>query len=295
MNTIHLADGRDLAYAEYGDLQGKAVFFFHGIPGSRLFRPPDDISYRMGVRVITVDRPGYGGSTYQHGRVLSDLPEDVRILADYLGVEDFFVAGHSGGGPYALACARALANRVIGATTLSGAGPVDIPGATTGLTTVNRLGFRYAHYLPWSATRLIIRLVYSSRARDPEKAMAADDGKRPTADETLMKNKELRKMCLETEIEAFRQGLKGMARDVYLITRQWDFKLEDIRVPVHIWHGTEDNLTTLVMARSMAAKIPIASITLLSGKGHLLLLDHWEEILTKLFSTKSKITTEVKD
>ncbi|HEY5118350.1 MAG TPA: hypothetical protein VII90_02760, partial [Anaerolineales bacterium] len=62
--SIVLQDGRRLAYAEYGDPRGKPVFLFHGIPGSRIFRPPlDELTARKRVRLITVDRPGYGGSS----------------------------------------------------------------------------------------------------------------------------------------------------------------------------------------------------------------------------------------
>ena len=69
---IYLRDGRILSYAEYGDPCGKPIFFFHGTPGSRYFRPPDEITARLGVRLICVDRPGYGESTFQPGRRILD-------------------------------------------------------------------------------------------------------------------------------------------------------------------------------------------------------------------------------
>ena len=73
-DTITLKDGRLLAYAEYGDPAGTPVFFFHGTPGSRLFRPSDSITLKLGVRLICTDRPGYGASTFQPGRRLLDWP-----------------------------------------------------------------------------------------------------------------------------------------------------------------------------------------------------------------------------
>jgi pimeloyl-ACP methyl ester carboxylesterase len=126
MSDILTRDSRTLAFSIYGDPHGKPVFFFHGTPGSRLFRPPDEITSRVGVKLICVDRPGYGNSTFQTGRRILDWPEDIVQIADNLGLDTFAVVGHSGGGPYALACAHRLSDRVSLAATLAGAGPVAI-------------------------------------------------------------------------------------------------------------------------------------------------------------------------
>src|SRR5512136_1888696 len=120
MNTITLHDGRTLAYAEYGDPHGKPVFFFHGSPGSRLFTPPDEVTKHQHVRLICTDRPGYGASTFQLGRRLLDWPQDINDLAEALRIKKFYIVGHSGGGPYTLACAYALPDRILAAATLSG-------------------------------------------------------------------------------------------------------------------------------------------------------------------------------
>src|SRR5512139_3720722 len=102
---IQLRDRRSLSCAEYGDPQGKPVLFFHGTPSSRLFRHPDDsIAASLGVRLITVDRPGFGLSDPKPGRILLDWTDDVIELADAFKIERFAVAGVSGGGPYAAAC-----------------------------------------------------------------------------------------------------------------------------------------------------------------------------------------------
>jgi pimeloyl-ACP methyl ester carboxylesterase len=85
-------------------------------------------------------------------------------------------------------------------------------------------------------------------------------------------------------VEAFRPGLGGLAWDTRLLTRPWGFRLEDIRVPVYLWHGTDDNLATVAMARYVADKIPGCKVTLCENEAHLLLFPHWEEILTQLIS-----------
>jgi pimeloyl-ACP methyl ester carboxylesterase len=284
MTTMKLQDGRVLAYAEYGDLRGKPVFFFHGTPGARFFRPSDEITARLGVRLITTDRPGYGESAFQPGRRILDWPGDIAQLADALGIVKFAVCGHSGGGPHTLACAYALPERVSTAVTVSGAGPVDAPGATEGLTPINWFGFKFGQYIPWPLGRALTSQMFHERCMDPAKAMDRETGHRQRADDELIARPEIREACLTSELEAFRPGIEGFAWDVRLITRPWGFPLEDIRVPVNLWHGTTDNVTTVAMARYMAGKIPGSRITICENEAHLLLFPHWEEILTVLTS-----------
>jgi pimeloyl-ACP methyl ester carboxylesterase len=281
MSTITLTDGRTLAYAEYGDPRGKPVFFFHGTPGSRLFHPPDEVTARVGVRLITVDRPGYGESTFQPNRRLLDWPNDIAQLAGALGINKFAVVGHSGGGPHTLACAYALPDRVIAAATIAGAGPIETPGATDDMIPLNKFGFKYGQYMPWPIGRTITSLIFHERCTNPAKAFD-NDKNRPPADQEIMDRPEIRDLCIRTEVEAFRPGIKGMAWDVRLITRPWGFNLEEINIPVRLWHGTADNVTSIRMAQYMAGKIPNSQLTVCPNEGHMLLIPHWEEILTQL-------------
>lgn len=96
---MRLRDGRILAYAEWGDMHGHPVFFFHGSPLSRLWCPDESATRAAAVRLVAVDRPGFGGSDLQPGRRLEDWPSDVTELADALGFDRFAVAGYSAGGP----------------------------------------------------------------------------------------------------------------------------------------------------------------------------------------------------
>ena len=281
-NKLTLKNGRILAYAECGDPHGKPVFFFHGTPGSRIFHPPDEITVRLGVRLITIDRPGYGDSTFQPGRRILDWPGDVVQLADHLGIGKFAVVGHSGGGPHTLACAFALPERISIAITLSGAGPVNAPGATAGMTALNKFGFQFGPYIPWAIGRPLNWLVFHERSADPAKAMDREIGRRPPADDELFRQPEVYEICLKTELEAFRPGLIGMSWDVRLITRPWGFRLEEINIPVRLWHGTADNVTSISMAHYMAGKIPHSQLTICKDEGHMLLFPHWQEILTQL-------------
>ena len=112
--------------------------------------------------------------------------------------------------------------------------------------------------------------------------MDRENGHRPAADDALIVQPEVREACLQSELEAFRPGMKGFAWDSRLITRPWGFQLEEIKAPVFLWHGTADDLTSVPIAKYMAGKIPNGKLTICEGEAHLLLFPHWEEILTTL-------------
>jgi pimeloyl-ACP methyl ester carboxylesterase len=280
--NIRLADRRVLGYAEYGDPHGNPVFFFHGTPGSRCFRPSDVVTTKLGVRLICIERPGYGESTFQANRSILDWPHDVIHVADALGIEKFAVAGHSGGGPYALACAKLLPARVSVAAVISGAGPVDAPNATKGMALTNWFGFKFGQYIPWSIGRVLVWLIYRERCADPARAMDRENGHRPPMDDELIARPEIREVCLLSEREAYRPGITGFAWDVRTITRPWGFALNEMNVPVQLWHGTDDNMTSIHMARYMAETIPNCKFTVYQNEGHLLIFPHWQEILSAL-------------
>jgi len=277
-----LADGRTLGYAEYGDPHGTPVFFIHGSPGSRLFHPPDEVTKRLGVRLICAERPGYGGSTFQPNRRLLDWPNDIASLADALKINSFSVVGHSGGGPHTLACAYALPDRVKAAAVVAGAGPVDAPGATEDMTRLSWFAFKFGQYLPWSVGYAITKQVFKEAAADPSKAIDRDKDTRPLVDNEIFDIPEIRELCIQSDTEAYRHGLLAFAWDIRLITRPWGFELDKIKVPVYLWHGTADNSTSIAMARYMAQKIPNGKLTVCDGEAHMLLIPHWEEILNTL-------------
>jgi pimeloyl-ACP methyl ester carboxylesterase len=283
-DTIQLKDGRTLAYAQFGDPGGRPVFFFHGMPGSRLFHPPDEITRKMGVRLITADRPGYGLSTFQPGRRFLDWPNDIAQLADHLGIQKFAVTGHSAGGPYVAACAFALPERATAAAVFSGAGPVDSPDVRQGLAAMNKFGVTVGRFIPWPLWQLLVWVLYHRRANDPAADCDRGNGIRPLADDEQLQRQPVREACILSELEAFRPGLRGLAWEARLLTRPWGFRLEDIHTPYHLWHGTQDDQATPAMARFVAGRIPGCKITICEDEAHLLLFPHWEEILTQLIS-----------
>lgn len=277
---LRLRDGRALAFAEHGDPRGAPVLFLHGLPSCRLMHPDAETSRALGVRVVTADRPGFGRSDPKPGRSLLDWADDVTELADALGLARFAVVGPSGGGPFVAACASRLAARITHAAILGGSGPPDAPGALAGITRERRAGYWVARHAP-ALLPLALRW-HGDPRRDPERFFAAYTRHNPPADQALLARPEVRAMFIASYAEATRQGLGAFARELRLVARPWGFRLEDLRVPTTIWHGAQDDLTPVGMARAMARAIPNATLHVLPGEGHLLFLSRWREIVTDL-------------
>jgi len=154
----HLADGRTLSYAEYGDSSAEPVFYFHGWPGARyegeMFMYPK-------IRLIAVERPGMGYSDFKAGRTLLDWADDVGELADILGINRFGVLGFSGGSPYAIACAYRMPERLIATIVVNGLDPLTIPNAMDGLSLQHRFVFHLARRAPYLLS-ILLRLNMAS-------------------------------------------------------------------------------------------------------------------------------------
>jgi pimeloyl-ACP methyl ester carboxylesterase len=128
-HVIDAPDGRKLAVSDDGDADGVPVLVHYGTPNSRLQYGPDvDAATEHGVRMITYDRPGYGGSTAQPGRTVSDCAADVRAICAGLGIDRLLAWGISGGGPHVLACAALLKDLVPAAASLASPAPWGADG-----------------------------------------------------------------------------------------------------------------------------------------------------------------------
>lgn len=282
LQTLQLHDGRQLALSEYGDATGVPVLFFHGTPNSRYFRHPnEDIATRLGIRVISFDRPGFGASDPYPQQTILQATEDVAELADALRLHQFAVVGISGGAPYALACAYAMPDRVPVVAALSAMAPLDLPGATHGMNTTNRLGFWIARHLPMLLP-LALKPMAKGATKAPEVTLDKTAAAYAEPDQRIMERPEVREMYLQDMREAYRQGTQGHADDLRRLARPWGFALEDIHIPVTLWHGQLDQNVPQPMAQSMAERLPQAELKLIHDQGHLLMFDYWQDMLSNL-------------
>jgi pimeloyl-ACP methyl ester carboxylesterase len=281
--TLRLADGRLLGYAEYGNRDGAALFLFHGFPGSRLDIPAMWCDAPCNLRVIAPDRPGAGLSTFQRHRRLMDWVDDVRQLADSLGIDQFRVAGFSGGGPYALAVAHGLPARVLAAACISGVGPMDTPGALAGMNRTNRLLFRLATTAPLLLRLMVIPSAHTHKrrpARTYERSLAAKE--LPEADRTVMLGPRFTAISIAAMHEPFRQGVRGFVHEIRMYVDPWGFDVSAIDCPTFVWHGDQDVNVPVAMAQRLAARIPHCVLTICPGEAHLLLPRHWDEVVANL-------------
>ena len=284
---VRLDGGRFLGYAEYGDPVGKPVLFFTGTPSSRFLHPPIDPTEALGVRLVVVERPGFGLSDFQPGRTLLDWPDDVAAFADALGIKRFAVVGVSGGGPYAAACAYKMPQRLTGAAIVSGVGPTDLPGAVEEMPRVRQLGARVARHAPWLLMPLL--WLVSNPRRNPERFFARMVSGNSAVDRAILARPEVKAMLIQSYQEATRAGVRGFAREAIILSNPWGFRLEDVTMPVYLWHGEEDANVSLSAARHLAEALPNCRATFLPGEGHWLILGHWGEILAALGANSTNI------
>jgi pimeloyl-ACP methyl ester carboxylesterase len=278
-NNIILSDGRKLGFAEFGETQGEPVFYFHGFPGSRLeAKLAETMAKDSRVRFIGIDRPGFGLSDFKPKRAIVDWPNDVTELADSLGIDQFFILGVSGGGPYAAACAHQIPDRLISVGIVCGMGPVDVPRIMDQMVGIYRQGLRLARRFPKIVTALYPFSSFFFR-NYPERMLSILSGKVAGPDKIALKNNELIKVLSASFREAFRNSLLWPAADVVLYSRPWGFSLDDIRIKVHLWHGEMDKVVPPAMGHYLANTIPDCRATFYPDEGHFsIILNRLHEI-----------------
>lgn len=281
-HVVRLRDGRRLSYAEYGDPDGFAILNAHGGLACRLdVAGAAPAARRCRVRLISPDRPGVGRSDPQPGRTILDWAHDVTELLDWLEVGRFAVMGWSLGGQYAAAVAYALPPRVTRTAIIAGALPLTEPGGFDALPMIDRTYIRMSRHTPWAA-RLCFRAMglAAACAPGPYGWLAARD--LGTADGAVLRADGFTTFAHMSQ-EALRQP-QGVVEEYRAMVRPWGFAPEDIRVPVDIWAGTDDQLLDPRWPGELARRIPGATLYLRAG-GHFLAHQYYREIFEALRSS----------
>ena len=277
--TIQLADGRQLGFDDVGDPDGPVVFYLHGFGSSRVVRHPDDhLPGELGIRFISVDRPGIGLSTGAPGRRLLDWPADVEQLVDRLGIEQFSMLGWSGGGPYSLACGWSLPDRVRRIGLISAAAPLT-PGADY-MSRRHRVASRAADTAPWMIRLAMWQWSRAQRA-DPERHLDKAIEGMIEADKLVLEDPRIRQMMIANADELYRQGGRGLYDEALIMARPWGFPIEGVQTPVSMWYGELDNAVPVAMGRYLANALPNADATFYPTEGHHLVYERWREILPR--------------
>jgi pimeloyl-ACP methyl ester carboxylesterase len=282
-HRLLLGDGRTLACLELGDPSGPPVLYFHGFPGSRLeARVAAAAAARLGLRLLAVDRPGFGQSTFHPDRRIGDWAADIDALADRLALRRFSIVGVSGGGPYALACAARLRHRLDRVTLVCPLAPLDVAADRHGMLAQDRLMLVLAAHAAPLARGVVHMLAHWMR-QDADRYVRFMMAGMVSPDRELFDDPAYRLLVQESTAEALRQGGQGAARELTLIARPWDFPLRDVSMPVGLWQGLEDQILPAAMARRLAAALPACNPRYLPGEGHLsLVVRHIGEVLAEL-------------
>jgi pimeloyl-ACP methyl ester carboxylesterase len=268
---LKLRDGRTLhVYDSAGEDGGQdrlAVFWQHGTPN--LGAPPAPLfaaADGLGIRWVSHDRPGYGGSTPQPGRGLTSVAADVAEIADVLGIGRFAVMGHSGGGGHALACGALLPERVLGVVCASGLAPVDAEGLDwfAGMAAAGAAALAAA-----ARGRAALVDHLTSTGFDPEQFTPADHA-------ALAGDWSWLGAVAE---QALTGGLGGMVDDDLAYVAPWGFDPAGVNAPVLLLHGGQDRVAPGAHARWLAARIPWAELWLRPDDGHVSVLNSAEAAL----------------
>lgn len=273
MQTMKLKDGRKLGFAQFGPKSALPVFYFHGWPGSRLEAGFFDVP---GVQMIGVDRPGYGLSDAKPKRKLVDWPRDIEELANHLKLDKFAIVGMSGGGPYAAACAHYLKDRLHKVAIIAGLGPPDAPGMSD-----SRVGFLLdLGQRPMRSALLfnVMRTIIRNKAAEKHFRRIRQRVPRASRDHDAM-TPEFLQMLLQSFREGLKSSAKGVSSDARVYGEPWPFALKDIRVPVHIWHGTYDAQVPVSIGRHYAKHIPRARSTFPEEEGHVSIVTNYIEAI----------------
>jgi pimeloyl-ACP methyl ester carboxylesterase len=276
-----LADGRRLGYAVWGEPEGQPTLLFHGSPGSRLFCPDPVATAAAGVRLVTVDRPGYGRSAAAPGRRIMDWPADIEQLVTALDIDRFAVMGHSSGGPYALACALAMPPQITRVALISCVVPLDeVPAAWAALDDDERRLVELARRDPDQAAAAIAEAA-GWLVDEPERFLTLP---RPEPDALLLQDPAVRSIYLDMIREAVRHGLAGYVSDEVLERLPWGFRLGDVHCQVTVWHGGKDGYIPLTQVEAMAALLPQSRTNFYPDQAHGLIISSWAAILAELTS-----------
>jgi pimeloyl-ACP methyl ester carboxylesterase len=267
---IRLADGRRLAFIETGGRDGWPVVYCHGAIGTPLSRSVDleAIADDLGVRYIAVSRPGIGGSDPAPGRSLLSFAADIGELVDALAIDRFAVVGVSAGGPYALALAHQLPDRVQRLAVCSSLSPLCAPHRTPGMQPRIRLALALLARAPGSCAVLgdsvlalirrhpeLLSRVIAAHAAPGERLRLHQPGERAAASSSFLD-------------AAIGRGVRGMIDDYLTYSRPWGFSAADVECEVHLWHGLNDPLVPVDHALALAATLPRCRAFFDPDEGH---------------------------
>lgn len=280
-STFELSDGRSMGYSETihpddDDTEGLVpVLFFHGIPGSRLFVPPA-INMIRGVRWIVLERPGFGLSSSKKTSFL-EWASDVEEFIINIIQSSVSIVAYSAGGPWALAVAYSCPQLIQKLAIISSISPHQ---------SSSYAGMSFANKCAWFSVYAAPSLVRYLTRRDGRRTLEQvfTDSRDSitsfsTCDQSVISRSNIELLFLISEYELVSRGqFESIANEYVLWGKSWGFPLNNLKVDIQVWHGKDDNATTIGMGRYLAAQIDCPLIEVVDG-GHFLIFDYLPSIL----------------
>ena len=278
---LKLKDGRNLCYAEYGDPKGIPIFFCHSIISCRLQTPPNpEKLHDFGIRFIIPDRPGFGKSTHRPNRSLLDWTDDFKQLLTHLDIEKFYIIGYSAGGPYAAAIAYRFPEQVKRLGLVSSMMPYKNLRELDGMKPAHKMILALGRYTP-TLLMPFLHVMVKGLLNNPENYLKRIISDWAPRDLEMIEDRSLMNETTDCFEEVIKNGTEGLFHEHFLLTKPWEFKLENIQAKTLVWHGTDDCVFSYKCIQR-CTKIPNSQLTSYPNEGHLLILDHWQEILEKI-------------
>ncbi|MCW8956460.1 MAG: alpha/beta hydrolase [Gammaproteobacteria bacterium] len=278
INSLLLDKKFQLTWNEYGTPDGKPVFYFHGAPGSRLEAfSADSIARELDIRLIAPDRPGFGDSDPQNNFRLLDWPDAIAQLANHLNLKQFSILAFSGGGPYALACAHAMPERIDQLTLVSSIAPFNTEAMQ------NYVNAAYKPLYELAAADYSAALQQISQiASTPEDLLDVIKAPAPSFDLALFDQQDFHAHYLNNLSLTIHNGIDGIANDLRNFALPWGFDPTNIQLKINIWHGQNDHHVGFPIGEYLSNSLKNTATSFIHDAGHYFLFEHWQEILQQI-------------
>ncbi len=285
--VVRHQNGRGVHACVMGARDLKQVLFYsHGFPASRLEALiAHERARELGLTIVAIDRPGFGGSDWYRERRLEDWARDVALVADHLGVQRFGILGVSGGTPTAIAAAGELGDRVSVLSVVSGVSPLQHPASLSGMNFANQLLLRLGRASP-ALGRGAMTTIATLWRSNPIVAQLWFRALLPEADLRIGRRPEVARVMSRAIREGLKQGSRGVVTDFELLLSDWRHLLGRVRVPSYVWHGDADTYVPMGMGEMLAKNIPGCIFRKVEGGGHFMIVDTLPEVLATIATHK---------
>jgi pimeloyl-ACP methyl ester carboxylesterase len=267
---VTLRDGRTLHVYDHGGPDGNVVVLHHGTPGSGLSYPPDiELGRDRGLRLVSYDRAGYGGSTPKPGRSVVDVVADIEDVLDSLEIERYVSLGGSGGCPHSFACG-ARSERCLAAVAIASPTPYPAEGVDfmAGMGEQNIEEFGLALEGPEKLEPYLEREATELRKASPEQIKDVLASVLPPVDAAVLTGDRAEHTKRNLD-RAIAPGIAGWRDDDIAFTKPWGYELSEIRVPTLLWQGVQDKMVPVAHARWLEERIPRVEAHISEEDGHL--------------------------